>query len=159
MNDPTFYEDKARELFKQGYTCSQAVIGTFAEELGLSFETAIKLSSSFGGGMGRLREVCGAVSGMFMAAGLAFGYSDISDHNAKAEHYKLIQSLAGEFSKENGSIICRELLGLTIKGADAHVPEKRTDEYYKKRPCAELVAQAAGIFARELQRRESVQND
>ncbi len=80
------------------------------KNLGLDLETALRLSSSFGGGMGRLREVCGAVSGMFMVAGLKYGYSDPHDKPAKAEHYKRIQDLAAEFRDENGSIVCRELL-------------------------------------------------
>jgi C_GCAxxG_C_C family probable redox protein len=135
----------ATDLFKQGYNCAQSVFGAFCEELGMDLDTALKLSSSFGGGMGRMREVCGAVSGMFMAAGLKYGYSDPNDTKAKTEHYKMIQELAEKFKKINGSIICRELLGLT-KPEGVPVPEKRTEEYYKKRPCPELVRDAARIF-------------
>ena len=138
-------KEKAMELFKQGYNCSQAVFGAFAEELGLDFETAVKIASSFGGGMGRLREVCGAVSGMFMAAGFKYGYSSPTDMQAKKEHYKLIQDLAADFKKNNGSIICRELLG-TEGTNNNYVPSERTQEYYKKRPCAELVGDAAEIL-------------
>ncbi|MGN0612681.1 MAG: C-GCAxxG-C-C family protein [Porcipelethomonas sp.] len=138
-------KEKAMELFRQGYNCSQAVLGAFAEELGLDFETAVKISSSFGGGMGRMREVCGAVSGMFMAAGLKLGYSSPTDTEGKTRHYKLIQDLAAEFKKNNGSIVCRQLLGL--EGHDSsYVPSQRTDEYYRKRPCAELVGEAAEIL-------------
>ncbi len=139
------HEEKARELFKQGYNCSQAVLLAFCDVTGLDEKTALTLSSSFGGGMGRMREVCGAVSGMFMVAGLLYGYSEPNDQAGKTAHYKRIQELAEEFRKENGSIICRELLGLS-GGADSHVPELRTDAYYKKRPCAELVAMAARIM-------------
>ncbi|MBR2914007.1 MAG: C_GCAxxG_C_C family protein [Oscillospiraceae bacterium] len=139
------HEEKARELFKQGYNCSQAVLLAFCDVTGLNEQTALMLSSSFGGGMGRMREVCGAVSGMFMVAGLLYGYSEPHDQAGKTAHYKRIQALAEEFRKENGSIICRELLGLP-GGADSHVPEPRTDAYYKKRPCAELVALAARIM-------------
>ncbi len=141
-------EDKsviAEELFRQGYNCSQAVVAAFSEELGIDRETALRLSSSFGGGMGRLREVCGAVSGMFMVAGLRYGYSDPKDSAAKAEHYSRIQALAQRFKEENGSIVCRELLGLK-SGPDSPVPEQRTQGYYKKRPCAELVKRAAAII-------------
>lgn len=138
-------KEKAMELFRQGYNCSQAVFGAFAEDLGLNFETAVKISSSFGGGMGRMREVCGAVSGMFMAAGLKCGYCSPSDTHSKTVHYKLIQELAAEFKNKNGSIICRELLGLEGKDNN-YVPSERTKEYYKKRPCAELVADAAEIL-------------
>lgn len=156
MKEVNYYKERARELFKEGYNCSQAVFGAFSEELGMSFETAVLISSSFGGGMGRLREVCGAVSGMFMAAGLAFGTTDITDHKAKSDHYALIQSLASEFKEQNGSIICRELLGLSEKKPDVPVPEKRTEEYYKKRPCAELCADAAEIFAIKLSERKAL---
>ncbi len=139
------HSDMATELFKKGYNCSQSVFAAFSDETGLDFNTALKISSSFGGGMGRLREVCGAVSGMFMVVGIKYGYTDPSDKNLKTEHYRVIQNLAGQFEKENGSIICRELLGLSVKN-DNPVPEDRTDSYYSKRPCVELVEQAARIL-------------
>ena len=147
------HAQKAMALFKEGYNCSQAVIGAFCEELDLDFETAVKIASSFGGGMGRLREVCGAVSGMFMAAGMKYGYTDINDKQAKTEHYKLIQELAERFKRENGSMICRELLGLE-KGPDQPAPEDRTEAYYKKRPCIELVGCAAKIMEEIIQSKE-----
>lgn len=134
------HSKKAVELFKSGYNCSQAVFGAFNEELGIDFDTAVKISSSFGGGMGRMREVCGALTGSFMALGMLEGGYDARDNKAKAEHYKNVQELAEKFRQQNGSIICRELLGL---GADNPVPELRTDGYYKKRPCVELVELAA----------------
>ncbi|MBR1424743.1 C_GCAxxG_C_C family protein [bacterium] len=137
--------EKAKELFKQGYNCSQAVLGVFCEELGLNFETAIKISSSFGGGMGRMREVCGTVSGMFMAAGLAFSNSD-----NKAEQYKIVQELAKRFKDKNGSIICRELLN-GIENSNSPIPAPRTNEYYKKRPCVELVGDAVEILEKFMQ--------
>ena len=137
--------EKAKELFKQGYNCAQAVVGAYAEELGLDMETAMKLASSFGGGMGRLREVCGAVSGMFMVAGLLYGYSSPEAKLEKTELYKKIQELAGEFSENNGSIVCRELLGLETK-KDSPQPEERTEKYYNARPCVDLVGDAAGIL-------------
>lgn len=136
---------KARELFKNGYNCAQSVFCAFAPELGMDFETALKLSSSFGGGMGRLREVCGAVSAMFMIAGLKCGYISNNDDKAKEQHYALIQNLAKEFEKRNGSIICRELLGLDVKH-DVSTPQKRTEEYYATRPCENIVASAAEII-------------
>lgn len=144
---PEEYSKAAGELFAKGYNCSQAVLLAFAEEAGISEKTAAMIASSFGGGMGRLREVCGAVSGMFMTAGLLAGYSDPENHAEKTAHYKRIQELAERFKSYNGSIVCRELLGLKKEGADSHVPEKRTDEYYKKRPCRELVEIAAKITA------------
>ena len=137
---------KAVELFKSGYNCSQAVIAAFAEELGIESDTAVKIASSFGGGMGGMREVCGAVSGMFMAAGIRYGYTDPTDHTAKKEHYKRIQKMASAFTEQNGSIICHELLGIRPEG-DNLIPRERTKEYYKKRPCAEYVRCAAQIFA------------
>lgn len=146
-------EQKARELFKSGYNCSQSVFAAYAERYGIDFETALKLSSSFGGGMGRLREVCGAVSGMFMVLGLAKGYCD-NDYNSKKEHYKRVQYLAQEFEKLNGSIVCRELLGLDKKKDDP-TPLKRTDEYYKKRPCQELIADACKILDKYLTEQDS----
>ncbi len=133
-------KQKAQELFKAGYNCSQAVLGVFCEDFGLDFETALKISSSFGGGMGRMREVCGTVSGMFMAAGLAF-----SGQNNKAQQYKIVQELAKRFKDKNGSIICRELLA-GIENSTSPIPSERTDEYYKKRPCVELVGDAVEIF-------------
>ena len=137
--------EKAMALFKEGYNCSQAVLGAFAQELGMDTETAMCLSSSFGGGMGRMREVCGAVSGMFMAAGIAYGYSDPKDNAAKQAHYKRIQELAERFKERNRYIVCRQLLGL--EGQDnSYVPSERTAEYYKKRPCVELVGDAAEIL-------------
>lgn len=139
------YGEKAKQLFMEGYNCSQAVLGAFCDECGMDFETAMKLSSSFGGGMGRLREVCGAVSGMFMVAGILYGYDDPKGQAEKSLHYERIQKLAHEFRKENGSIVCRELLGLTEKTSEP-VPEERTEQYYKKRPCPEMVKIAAEIM-------------
>lgn len=149
------HSQRAKELFLQGYNCSQAVIASFSEELNLDLETALKLSSSFGGGMGRLREVCGAVSAMFMVAGMKYGYSDPKDKTAKAEHYKLIQELAEQFKKANGSIVCRELLGMN-EGHDKPTPEDRTSQYYKKRPCVELVGDAAKLIEDVIKMREQL---
>lgn len=143
------YETLAMNFFKQGYNCSQAVLLAFAEECGLDTNTAAAISSSFGGGMGRLREVCGSVSGMFMVAGILYGYTDPQDAEGKKAHYARIQELAEAFRKENGSIVCRELLGLTVK-TQPPVPEERTEQYYKKRPCAELVGCSARILGEYL---------
>lgn len=137
--------DLAKEYFLQGYNCSQSVVLAFADELDMREEDIIKISSSFGAGMGRLREVCGAVSGMFMVAGALYGYDDPKDYEAKKKHYERIQYLGAQFKEENGSIVCRELLGLKRK-TDEPAPEKRTESYYKKRPCADLVKCAADIL-------------
>lgn len=137
-------KEKAMTLFESGYNCSQAVVLAFADLTGVDSKTLAKLASSFGGGMGRLREVCGAVTGMFMVLGLLYGYSEAEAGAEKAGHYALIQQAAAKFSEINGSIVCRELLGLSNK-TDSPTPDKRTAEYYKKRPCRELVGIAAEI--------------
>lgn len=137
--------EKAMSLFMEGYNCSQSVLGAFAEEIGLDFETAVKISLPFGGGMGRMREVCGAVSGMLMVAGVKWGYSEPKNMELKTAHYKLVQELAAKFKERNKYIVCRQLLGLD--GCDtSHVPSERTAEYYKKRPCVQLIGDAAEIL-------------
>jgi len=138
------YAKTAEELFLNGCNCSQAVLLAFSDITGLDEETSLKLASSFGGGMGRMREVCGAVSGALMVLGIAKGYSDLSDTDKKKEHYALVQEFARRFKEKNGSIICRELLS-GVKTREGAEPEKRTDEYYKKRPCNELCYTAAKI--------------
>jgi C_GCAxxG_C_C family probable redox protein len=148
-------QERATALFKEGYNCAQSVFAAYCEEVGMNFETALKLSSSFGGGMGRLREVCGAVSGMFMVVGMKYGYSDPKDVKAKEEHYRLIQELAKRFEEENGSIICRELLGLDHQ-RDIPVPEERNESYYQRRPCAELVRNAAKLLDEIMNEKSSV---
>ena len=150
LETKSVYATKAMDLFRNGYNCAQSVFGAFASSLGLDFETAVKIASSFGGGIARMREVCGAVSGMCMVAGYAFGYSNPDDFSEKAEHYKRIQQLLDSFRELNGSIICRELLGITKPGADNPEPEKRTAMYYQKRPCELLVGQAAMILEKKL---------
>lgn len=124
--------EQAMELFRCGYNCSQAVLGAFCEELDLDQKTAMLLSSSFGGGMGRMGEVCGAVSALFMVAGLAGGYYDPAQKDEKSEHYQKIRELAANFKAENGSIVCRELLA-GVEG------------FGKKPPCIELVGYAASL--------------
>lgn len=141
------YADKAVQLFKEGYNCSQAVFAAFADRYGIDHELALRLSASFGGGMGRMREVCGAVSGMLMVAGLETGAADGADREGKAANYAEVQELAGLFREENGSIVCRELLGLNQKGGmESHIPEQRTKNYYQKRPCVELVRYATSLL-------------
>lgn len=142
---------KAMMLFKEGYNCAQSVFVAFEEECGLERDMALKLSSSFGGGMGRLREVCGAVSGMFMVAGVLYGYDSPDADEEKAAHYKRIQELAHSFTDETGSIVCRELLGLEQK-SDAPIPEKRTESYYKKRPCVQMVGLAAAVMEQYIEK-------
>ena len=138
-------KEKAMQSFWDGYNCAQCMVIAFSDLLTLDVDTALKMVSPFGGGMGRLREVCGSVSGMFMVLGFLKGYSEPGDYDGKKELYEHVQELARRYEEANGSIICRELLGLDVKREDA-TPEKRTDEYYKKRPCAEKIGSAAEIL-------------
>ncbi len=151
---------RAVELFKQGYNCSQAVFTSCADLYGITDESlALRLSASFGGGMGRMRLVCGAASGMFMLAGLQNGSCTPHDNEGKMNNYAFVQQLAGEFKGKYGSLICGELLGLAPKGQspmsndqlpmDAR-PAERTQQYYEKRPCSEMVAEAVRIYLRSL---------
>ncbi|MBQ3084980.1 MAG: C_GCAxxG_C_C family protein [Clostridia bacterium] len=133
----------AKSYFKEGYNCCQAVVLAYKDEMGLDERAALAISSSFGGGIGRLREVCGAVSGMCIVAGMLYGYTDPKAKAEKADHYKLIQQMAADFTARNGSIICRVLTGIE---KDNHIPTERTAEFYKKRPCVELVGDAAAIL-------------
>lgn len=137
--------EAAMENFKKGYNCSQAIVLAFADMLPVDRTLLLRLASSFGGGMGRLREVCGSVSGMFMIAGLLYGYDGPETGEIKAEHYAGIQELAKRFEEKHGTIICREMLGLSVRH-DVPTPEARTAEYYKKRPCAEIIGDAAEIL-------------
>ena len=139
------HSEKARTLFYQGYNCAQSVFCAFAEDMGMDPETAARLSSSFGAGLGRLREVCGAVSGAEMALGFLRGYSDPEDPAAKSAHYARVRELAERFREQNGTIICRELLK-DVPVTPGGEPEKRTPEYYASRPCLRLVGEAAGIL-------------
>ena len=142
------YGEKAKGLFLEGYNCAQAVFGAFSDVTGIDFETSVKLSSGFGGGMGRMREVCGAVSGMFMVLDAIEGYTSPTDNTAKMEHYAKVQELAEKFKRETCSIICRELLD--GEQSSTPLPSERTAEYYTKRPCGELVEIAADIVAEHL---------
>ncbi|MCR4655528.1 MAG: C-GCAxxG-C-C family protein [Lachnospiraceae bacterium] len=137
--------ETAMANFMKGYNCSQSIVLAFSDLLRVDEASLSKLSSSFGGGMGRLREVCGSVSGMFMVAGLLYGYDGPETGQIKAAHYARIQELAHRFEERHGSIVCRELLGLSVRH-DVPVPEARTDGYYKKRPCPEIIGDAADIL-------------
>ncbi len=141
------HSKRAAELFSSGCNCSQAVLVAFAEDCGIDKKTAMMISSSFGGGMGRLREVCGAVSGMFMVAGLLKGYTTDDSKEAKDNHYKLIQELASEFKATYGTYICKDLLG-TLGKITSPVSDPRTAQYYKTRPCVRFVITASEILDR-----------
>ena len=133
----------AAELFVGGYNCAQAIVVAFCDVTGLEKDFAARFSSSFGGGMGRMREVCGAVSGMLMVAGLLYGYETPGDDVSKKAHYQLVQGLAGKFREEVGSIVCREILKNPPSDPN---PTPRTAEFYKTRPCARMVMTAARIL-------------
>ena len=138
------HRELAAELFLSDSNCAQAVLEAFGDVTGLEKSFAAKLASSFGGGMGRMREVCGAVSGMLMIAGLLYGYDDNGEKDrAKKAHYALVQELAGKFREKNGSIICREILK---NPPSDPAPTPRTAEFYKNRPCARMVYCAAEIL-------------
>lgn len=134
----------AKDYFEKGYNCAQAVALAFKDEIGLDEETIAKLTSSFGGGLARLREVCGTISGGAFVLGILKGYAAPSDNKSKSEHYARVRELTSRFSEKCGSYICRELLS-GVKHTDGGAPEKRTDEYYKKRPCSELCLLSADI--------------
>ena len=140
----------SKEMFCEGYNCAQAVVAAFHEELGMTESEAARLSSSFGGGMGRMRETCGAVSGMLLVAGLLWGYGTPGDDEAKAAHYRLVQEMAAKFRERTGSLICRELLGNPPSDPN---PTPRTADFYKTRPCTGFVALAAEILDGEIAER------
>lgn len=140
---------KARNFFTSGYNCAQAVALAYNDVIGADVQTIARLTASFGGGMSRLREVCGAVSGMAFVAGSLIPADNPLDIAAKKQNYALMQSFAEAFRKENGSIVCRELLGLSQQ-KDEPTPSERTTEYYRKRPCVEYVATAARIIGEHI---------
>ena len=137
--------EKAVEKFKSGCNCSQAVLLAYADLIGLDENTAMLIASGLGGGVGRMREICGAVNAAAIVAGMKVGSLDPNDRQAKKHTYETVQKVAEEFKKTNRSIICRELLGLNKEAEknETAAPSERTREYYKKRPCADIVADAA----------------
>ena len=149
--------EKAKKLFKDGgYNCCQAVVLAYNDLFDIDDQMAAALSSGFGGGMGRMREVCGSVSGMVMLAGMLRPATDPDNKDWRTANYALVQELAGKFREKNGSIVCKELLGLVPMGSgqnaakESPVPSDRTPEYYKKRPCEELVGISARIFGEKI---------
>ena len=141
--------ERAKEYFTQGYNCCQSVVLAYADELGLADEAALRLASSFGGGMGKLREVCGALTGAFMVIGMKKGYSSPDADEEKQAHYRRIQELAESFKQKNGSILCRDLIGEEYTPGDSK-PGKRTQTYYETRPCGELIEYAVRLLEEEL---------
>ncbi|MBE6539434.1 MAG: C_GCAxxG_C_C family protein [Ruminococcaceae bacterium] len=140
------HSDIAVNLFLKGANCSQAVFASFGDITGFDEKTSFRLASSFGGGISRLRETCGACLGMCLAAGAIFGYDDIADRSAKTGHYAIIQGLVKKFAEINGSYTCREILGAEGKSTSP-VPGERTAEYYSKRVCCiDCIRTAAEIL-------------
>jgi len=160
--------EEAIALFKEGYNCSQSVFAAHAQEYGIDRETALRISASFGAGMGRMREVCGAFSGMLMVAGLETGTVIGRDVAGKKANYEVVQKLAAIYKEKNGSIYCKELLGLVPRVGDGAAavktefrettPQERTEDYYKKRPCMELIGMACDIIAQQFGTREEKDN-
>ena len=139
------HEEKAEKLFRSGCNCAQSVLLAFEDLYKIDHDTALKLSSGFGAGIGKLRETCGCVSGMVMAVDLLYGYYDLKDADEKRRVYGMVQELVGKFEKEAGSLLCRELLGLK-KGEDPVEPAVRDEAYYQSRPCLGLCRLAARIL-------------
>ena len=154
------YEDRierAVENFKKGYNCTQSVVEAFADLYGIDTDVALRMAASFGGGIGRMRLTCGTASGMFLLAGLETGVTDPTDRAGKGANYAVVQQLAAEFKEALGSIVCADLLGLNRNAPTPPTPEARTAEYYRKRPCPEIVRTAATIYARFLESRHKDQ--
>ncbi len=139
-------KERASELFLQGYNCSQSVFAAFSYRFGIDEETALKISAGLGGGVGRLREVCGAVSGSAMVIGSICSAAQGDDEEGKKRNYELVRDFADRFTAIHGSIICRDLLRQGIKTQESATPDSRTAEYYKSRPCLKLVEDAAEIL-------------
>ena len=141
--------ERAKELFRQGFNCSQAVVAACADIYGMDEQTALRVAASFGGGIGRMRQTCGAACGMFLLAGLVNGSPIPGDAEGKKNNYTYVQQLANKFQDENGSLICAELLGIAPRPQEP-TPEARTEAYYQKRPCADMVASAVKIYLESL---------
>ena len=135
----------AKQNFESGCNCAQSVLTAFSDLTGLDRGQAMKIASGFGGGMGRLREVCGTLTGAFMVLGLLYGDDQVPEHGAKSVLYGRIQEVAGQFREKNGSLLCRDLLA-GVRTVPGGVPEERTQEYYKKRPCGELCRYTANLL-------------
>ena len=140
------YSEEAERNFYNGYNCAQSVFLAYAKDYGIEEKEALKLSSSFGGGMGRLREVCGAVTAMFAIAGLEYGYIERDNDEKKCKHYELIQRMAKKFKERHKTIICRELLDIEEEEISP-IPSKRDAEYYESRPCKEYIKTACKILS------------
>ena len=142
--------DKAKEMFLQGYNCCQAVVGAFADLYGFDPETAMKFAEGFGGGTGRMRSTCGAVNAMAIVAGMKMSHGKPGDLKRRGEVYAVVRDMFAAFKEENGTVICAELLGLSLPKNDSPMPEERTPDYYKRRPCPEKIHQCGLIIEKYL---------
>lgn len=138
------HKKEAGDLFLEGYNCAQSIFAAFSDVTGMDKKEALRISSSFGGGMGRMREVCGTMSGAFMVLGALYGY-DHPDRDEQAKLYGMVQSIANKFKEEHGTIICKELLS-GLKLDSSFVPAVRDEKYYKSRPCLKFVEDAARLL-------------
>ena len=143
-------QDKAEELFKSGYNCAQSTIGAYCDLFGLDFETAMKITEGLGGGMGRLRLTCGAVTSMFILAGMKKSKAQAADLETRAEVYGMVQAMAKDFKELHGTVICGELLGDMLPSDGGSVPTKRDDEFYSKRPCVKCIRGCGAIIEKYL---------
>ena len=148
----TNHAEIAKQLFFKGYNCAQSVFCAFTDVTGYDIDTSARMASSFGGGLGRLRETCGAVSAAALILGIVKGYDDPADYEAKKQHYELVREFADKFKEKDKSIICRELLTeASLNPESGGAPEQRSEEYYQKRPCPNLVYDAALILDEMIQ--------
>ena len=139
--------ERAGELFLEGYNCSQSVFTAFCHRFGMDEETAKKVSAGLGGGVGRMREVCGAVSGAAMVLGSVAAATSGDDKENKTKNYELVREFSERFKERHGgTVICREMLKLNVEMEKTAMPENRTAEYYKNRPCLKAVEDAAEIL-------------
>lgn len=141
---------KGVSLFESGYNCAQSVVGAFCDIYDVPEDYALKIASSFGGGIGRMRLTCGAACGLFMLAGLENGCVQPKEPKIRAENYQLVQALANEFKTRNGALECSALLNIKKNAVSSAIPQKRTAEYYSSRPCTRIVGEACRIFAEYL---------
>ncbi len=152
---------RAVELFMQGYGCCQSVVCAFADRYGLDEEMALRISAGFGGGVGRMRMMCGTCSALVILAGLEKGQTRGDDREGKAACYQLVRQLLETFRQRNGSIICAELLQMNGVKAETNTsqPDERNAEYYRVRPCARKVESAARVFAEYLDSRQASEGE
>jgi C_GCAxxG_C_C family probable redox protein len=156
----TNHAELAKQLFFKGYNCAQSVFCAFTDVTGYDIDTSARMASSFGAGLGRLRETCGVVSAAALVLGIVKGYDDPADYQGKKDHYALVREYADRFRAENASINCRELLTLAgLNPESGGEPEQRSEEFYRKRPCPQLVYNAALILDEMIQKDTAIRTE